>query len=367
MRKIKILVDGRWFDSYYSGVTTYLKGLYNAIAQDEKFDVTVIGSDIVKLKNEFPVNVSFIELRSNSNFKRLYFDLPKIIERNDFDYAHFQYICPIIKSCKYIVTLHDLLFLDFKKSFPLSFILKNTFLFYISAIRSDMLLTVSEFSRKHIARHFRINENNIHVTPNGILECFSDITDVKDIRSKYDVDNYILFVSRLEPRKNHIMLLKAFVDLELYTKYHLIFIGKKTINVRDLDEYFAALPEQIQNKVLYIENVSEKDLRSFYSNAALFAYPSMSEGFGIPPIEAIASGTRTICSNATALADFDFMENFQFAPDNISEIKEKLLKALSDDSYPIERYKNIVNERYKWGRIADDFKRVIISDFQKTR
>ena len=211
MKKIKILVDGRWFDSYYSGVTTYLKGIYNAVAKDQNFAITIIGSDIVKLKKEFPSNVSFIELQSKSKIKRLYYDIPKIITKYKFDYAHFQYICPISKRCKYIVSLHDILFLDFRGAFPLSFIIKNTLLFYLSAKRADMLLTLSEYSKQRISHYFKISNDEIHIVPCGVLECFNDSSDLPDVCRKYSIKKYILFVSRLEPRKNHIALLKSFV------------------------------------------------------------------------------------------------------------------------------------------------------------
>lgn len=366
MKKIKILVDGRWFDSYYSGVTTYLKGLYNAVAKDQNFAITIIGSDIVKLEKEFPDNVSFIEMQSKSKIKRLYYDIPKIITKYEFDYAHFQYMCPLVKRCKYIVTLHDLLFLDYKKSFPLSFIIKNTLLFYISAKRADMLLTISEFSKQRISHYFKISNDRIYITPCGILECFNDSSDLPDVCHKYNIKKYILFVSRLEPRKNHIALLKAFVELKLFEDYHLVFIGKKTIDVRSLDEYLASLPNLVKEKVLYIENVSEEELHGFYAKASVFVYPSISEGFGIPPIEAISSGAKIICSNATALGDFDFLHEYQFSPDNIEEIKEKLSYALNDNSYPIKQFQEIVNTRYRWGKIADNFKQLIINDQTST-
>jgi len=364
MKKIKILVDGRWFDSYYSGVTTYIKGLYNAIAEDENFSVTVIGKDVNKLKLEFPINVSFIELKTKSNIKWLYIDLPKIIVKHEFDYAHFQYMCPLVKKCKYIVTLHDLLFLDYKDSFPLSFILKNSSLFYLSARKADILLTVSEYSKQRISHHFKINEDKISVIPNGILSKFRESKGV-DIHSSYNIQKYILFVSRVEPRKNHIAVLKAFVELELYKDYSLVFIGKKTIEVKALNDYLLKLPLQITKKVVFIENVSEDELYSFYKNTSLFIYPSLSEGFGIPPIEAISSGAKTICSNATALGDFDFLSDYHFSPNNLQELKAKITLTLEDENYPITQFQETITKRYDWNKIGDKLKLLLQSDLNK--
>lgn len=365
MSKIKILVDGRWFDSYYSGVSTYIKGLYNDLSEDHNFEITIVGSNIEKLKAEFPKNVKFIKLNSRFNLKRLYYDIPNIIKKNSFDYAHFQYICPILKPCRYIVTLHDLLFLDYKKSFPLSFIIKNSFLFFISSVRADMILTVSDYSKKQIVRIFKTKPSKIYITPNGILKRFNSISRVNNIKKKYNVEDYILYVSRIEPRKNHLILLKAFVELELYNNYQLLFIGKETITNLDLNNFINSLSDNIKRKIIFIENTSEEDLHEFYSNASLFVYPSLSEGFGIPPIEAISCGAKTICSNATALIDFEFLSAYQFDPNNFNELKSKMLSTLNDKSYPIEDYKLIISEKYNWRNIAGSYKKVLINDFNK--
>lgn len=365
MKKIKILVDGRWFDSYYSGVSTYIKGLYNDLSKDQNFEITIIGSNIAKLKEEFPKNIKFIQLNSRFNLKRLYYDIPKIIKENNFDYAHFQYICPISKPCRFIVTLHDLLFLEYKKSFPLTFILKNSFLFYISSLRADMILTVSEYSKKQIIKIFRTCPNKIYITPNGILSKFCEEVKSNDIKTKYNIGEYILYVSRLEPRKNHLGLIKSFVELELYNNYQLVLIGKKTISNVNLDKYINSLSDTIKSKIVFIENTSEEDLHGFYSNASLFAYPSLSEGFGIPPIEAISCGTKTICSNATALIDFDFLSTYQFNPNNLNELKDKIIFALNDKSYPIDDYKSIINERYNWSNISNSYKLLLTNDFNR--
>lgn len=360
MKKIKILVDGRWFDSYYSGVSTYIKGLYNSLAGDNNIEVTIVGSNIDKLRLEFPVNIKFIQLDSRCNLKRLNYDIPKIIRKYNFDYAHFQYICPIWKPCKYIVTLHDLLFLEFKKSFPLSFIIKKGFLFYLSSVRCDLLLTVSDYSKRQIVRFFKIEPDKIHITPNGILEKFINNNISVDVKSKYNIGDYILYVSRLEPRKNHLLLIKSFVDLKLYSKFQLLLIGKLTIPVPGLEDYLISLERSIRNQIIFIENASEEDLHGFYSNTSLFVYPSLYEGFGIPPIEALACGSKTICSNATALADFDFLSNYQFDPNSAEQLKQKMLFSLSDELYPIDLVKSRVIETYNWNTISDSFKKILI-------
>lgn len=357
--KVKILVDGRWFESFYSGVSTYIKGLYLFLAQNETFEITIITSHEAKIRAEFPESIKIIEHQSRSKTLWLFRDIPRIIKKGNFNFAHFQYICPFSKDCVYIVTLHDLLFLDYKRDYPVSFILKNRFLFYLSAKRADILLTVSEFSKRRIAALFGIPLSKIHVTLNGVLPTYMNMINDNHNR-KIEKRKYILYVSRIEPRKNHIMLIRAFVDLCIYKDYDLIFIGKETIPVKSIHNYMSLLPENIRSTIKFIENVKESELACYYKNASLFVYPSKSEGFGIPPIEAMASSTKVLCSNATALNDLSFLGKYHFDPNNENEFREKLAKILLDKDYPYDLLKSEAIKRYSWNQIAQDFALLLI-------
>jgi len=111
--------------------------------------------------------------------------------------------------------------------------------------------------------------------------------------------------------------------------------------------------------------VSEDELYSFYKNTSLFIYPSLSEGFGIPPIEAISSGAKTICSNATALGDFDFLSDYHFSPNNLQELKAKITLTLEDENYPITQFQETITKRYDWNKIGDKLKLLLQSDLNK--
>ena len=135
------------------------------------------------------------------------------------------------------MTVHDLLFLDFPQYFPLSYRLKNGFMFWKSARRADVLLTVSEYSKDEIYRHFKIAKNKIGVTFNGVLLPEKDLPKT-EVRERLGLRKYILTVSRIEPRKNHISLLKAFVEMKLYNDgYKLVFVGGYDWSNREFDDY----------------------------------------------------------------------------------------------------------------------------------
>jgi glycosyltransferase involved in cell wall biosynthesis len=352
MKKIKILVDAHWFDEFYSGVTTYIKGLYNELIKYDNLEIYLAARNLEKLKLDFPSeSFKFIQLKNSSKYKRLLFEYPKIIKQYKIDFAHFQYVSPIFKSCKYIVTICDLLFIDFPQYFPVKYRLEKTFLFYLSAKRADLLLTISEYSKSSIEKHFGIKNEQINLVAVGILEKYLNNNQNIALLKKLNTP-YILYVSRIEPRKNHLLLAQAFVELKLYENYDLIFIGKPSILSRELEKYLDNLPKSVVEKIIRIENVSEDELINYYKNAELFVFPSFAEGFGIPPIEALALGTKVICSNATALGDYDFLKNYQFTPNDIISLKKLILSTLKDNNYPFENFIEVIRNRYSWSVIS---------------
>lgn len=354
---MRLLVDCHVFDGKFQGTRTYLQGIYtNLISCSYDLELYFAACDIEKLRNIFGEadNVNYVPLHTNSSLKRLIWEFPRIIKKYRIDYAHFQYISPLKKCCKEIVTIHDLLFLDYPEFFPLLYRLKNKLFFKRSAKRADVLLTVSEYSKNEIIKHFGIDAAYINITPNGILLPKKN-NGIPDIKSKYGLDKYILTVSRIEPRKNHQLLLQAFVEMKLYENgYKLVIVGAEDLKNDVFYHYYNSLSVNIKSKILIIQ-VPFLDLVSLYKNAALFVFPSFAEGFGIPPIEAIALGCTTLCSNTTAMADFDFLGNKLFDPYNLEELKEKINYWLKHSNMNLGKEQEAVKKRYNWKRIADVF------------
>lgn len=356
MPKIKLFVDAHVFDDIYQGTTTYISGIYNHLVNDNDFEITLGSYFPNELQNQFKdPRFKFVKYASKSKFYRIGFDIPSIIRKNKFDFAHFQYITPFRKECKYINTIHDLLFLDFPKYFPFNYRISKRTLFKYSAINSDLVCTVSQYSKRALENHFSIYDS--YVTPNGINSPLKDIETI-DVRSKYSVkDKYILYVSRFEPRKNHFLLLKSFVELELYKKgYNLVFIGKPNcISTNLYNTYYDNLSENIKNTVIQLENISSVELNDFYKHADLFVYPSIAEGFGIPPLEAAVNKCKVLCSNQTAMMDYDFFNSYMFNPYNETELKSKMIELINDSNYPASIIKDTVLDRYNWNIISKGF------------
>ena len=342
---IKILVDAHYIDDFYSGASTYLKGLFNELVKFDNLEIHLAARNISRLKENFPNSkFKYVKLNSNSTFNRLFFEFPKIIKNGNYDYSHFTYFVPFVKHCKYIVTIHDLLFLDFPNQFSLKYKIGRTILFLFSALKSDILLTISDYSKKSLMRFFKIKSKKIHVTPCATI----NFNKEKTISKPLVKGEYLLYVSRIEHRKNHISLLKSFVDLELYKKYKLLFIGAKSEYVAEFYNFLDIQPSHIKEKISHLENVDEIELQNYYQNASLFVFPSLGEGFGIPPLEALSFRTRVVCSNVTAMEDFDFIKEYQFNPSNQEDLNNKILHTLDDLNYPFDEILKKVDKKYSW-------------------
>jgi glycosyltransferase involved in cell wall biosynthesis len=345
---------------------TYLKGLYTELIQSNpKVNFFFGGCNIEILKKEFGEyeNVRFIRLYSKNKYLRLTFIIPYIVIKYKIDISHFQYILPLFRFSKEILTLHDILFMDFPEFFPYGYRVINKILFRQSAKHADFKLTVSDYSKQKISEHFKIKMEQIHVIPNGVADDYFKYDIVlPDIRQKYDLDKYLLYVSRFEPRKNHVLLLRAFDELKLWKSgYKLVFIGSRALDTPLFDACLKALPDEARRSVLIIAKSYGNELKSFYRNCSLFVYPSLAEGFGIPPLEAVASKVPVLCSGSTAMSDFSFLGNGLFNPQDISELKEKIILKLNSDKNDLNSNAEFIKRKYNWKNSAALFSDLIIN------
>lgn len=363
---MKLLVDCHVFDGKFQGIRTYLQGLYAEMVRHLDIDFYFAAQDTERLKTVFgeAKNIHYVSLHSGGSIKRLAVEFPRVIKELDIDYAHFQYISPLVKRCKEIVTIHDLLFIDMPQYFPLTYRVKNGLLFRLSAKKADVLLTVSEFSRQEMMRHFCINADSIAVTPNAVLPIEEDMP-LPDVKAKWQLDKYILTVGRLEPRKNFLLLLKAFVEMRLYEQgYKLMIVGAPDMTYQAFVDYHAALSED-SKKAVVMTTASFPELVALYKNATLFVFPSLGEGFGIPPLEAIEYGCPVLCSDATAMGEFGLPEDCMFNPQDMEELKRKIDFALHGQTAPVDVL--AIKEHFNWKRSADVLYGAIRKDMETTK
>lgn len=362
---MRLLVDCHCFDAGETqGINTYIRFIYQAMISAST-DITFVfaAQNLPAIKRLFghKDNVEYVQLGDHSRLYRLMAEYPHIIKKHRIDVAHFQYIAPRVKNCKMIVTVHDILFEDYPHFFPLSYRLSRHFLFKDSAKRADMLLTVSDYSKKRISEVYRIPEKDIYITHNGVSEDFSRLDREacsQYIKERFGISDYILYVSRFEPRKKQVTLLKAYKDLRLDRKgIELVFIGIKSIPDPLFDQVYEDCDEELKSHIHILNHVPYEELLKWYAAASLFVYPSEAEGFGIPPLEAGACGVPVICNNKTAMEDFTFFGDNLISTDNLELLKSRmsaLLKGSTDYEHQA-KIKEDIFRNYSWNIIARDF------------
>ncbi len=354
---MNILIDAHVFDGKFQGSRTYIKGLYSEmIKKKSDWHFYFAGSNVDTLQEEFgsKKNITYLKLRATNKYIRLLFELPYLSYKHKIDFSHFQYVSPPIKIGKYIVTNHDILFEEerFKQYFPNKYRWVNSFLFKYAARKANILLTVSDYSKNKINEFYNIPKEQIHVTPNAI-QLNTETTKTNLIKKKYGCEKYLLYVSRVEPRKNHISVVKAFINLKLYEHgYQLVFIGNRDMEDKELTNYITENRKYLQDNLRFFSNVPDTDLKQFYLNAEVVVYPSFAEGFGIPPLEGAVYKRKVVCSSSTAMAEFTFFK-YLVNPNNQKEIEEAISKALKDDEKGLDKIQEFVLQTYTWSRGAD--------------
>ena len=229
-----------------------------------------------------------------------------------------------------IVTIHDLIFLRYPEFYygHDREIYKSKFL--KSCINADKIIAISEQTKRDIIEFFNIDDSKIEVVYQGCDPIFSNaISDNKlnDIKNKYNLpEEFILNVGTIEKRKNIFNVIKAIkkgnIDIPL------VVVGKKTTYFKEIMSYIEK--HNLQTKVLFYQDISFEDLPVFYRLSSLFIYPSLFEGFGIPILEALNSGTPVITNQDGCFKEAGGPDSFYLNPTNTEQITSAINTVLSD-------------------------------------
>ena len=358
-KRLKLLVDAHVFDSEFQGSRTFIEELYKSALElySDKIDFHFAAHSDFELKKSFGSDFNFVPLNSKNKFMRLGLEFPKIIKDKGFDWAHFQYIAPPIRKCRYLVTCHDILFESFPEFFPVGYRLTKHLMFKYSAKKADILSTVSEYSRKDISTIYNIPEKDIILTKNAVRKI------EKNTISLSDKGKNILYLSRIEPRKNHHLLLEVFLESGLMEKgYKLIMVGKESIKNHKLDKLLIGLKSDQKKSIQFIPSVREEEKWDLIDRSCLFVYPSLAEGFGIPPLEAGLRKTSVICSNLTAMKEFNFFKPFHIDSSEKEILAKSLENALADtNQLRLDKISNQISSEYSWNKSAEALCEAIIN------
>ncbi|MBZ4190004.1 glycosyltransferase family 4 protein [Niabella beijingensis] len=364
---MKIAINASFYGPRTGGIGTYI---YNLITHLEQVDVTndyiiYLAKDYFKYGTEkLPQRWKFkaTPFASNSKIKRSITENKfwlKEEKDEQFDVFHSPFFhSPKLKHAKTILTVHDMRFERYPKTYsPLRYL----FLKYKvkkSIERANKIIAISQFTKDELLYFYKIDDKKVKVIHEAInFDDFrdNDNTSPSDLLSGLISNRYILSVGHIEPRKNYINLIRAF-NMLLKTNNQLadlklVIVGKRQHN------YVKVIKLINQNKnIIYTDFVSFSDLKWLYKHAELFAFPSIYEGFGFPPLEAAALGTVSTVSNASCIPEICGDSVLYFDPLNTHDIAKKIEILLMDktvkENYGDQLRLNL--DRFSWTKNANE-------------
>ncbi len=296
----------------YAGIGVYTKNLIAALSQVDKNNHYVL---FLNPENYHGFKVgqdNFENVLVYAPFSKYYvweqIYLPLIVKKKRIDILHGpRNVLPLLCKIKLVVTIHDLAFLLFPEVMKFNPI--NYWQTFVkrSVHNADHIISVSESTRKDIARLYDIAEHKITVTHEACNDSYKRIKDesvLKGISQKYDLpERFILYVGTIEPRKNLTVLLEAMDILkkEYNLDIKLVVAGKRGWLCTG---FFGTLRRLgLENNVIFAGYVPGEDLPGIYNLAKIFVYPSKYEGFGLPLLEAISCGVPVIASNISSIPE----------------------------------------------------------------
>ncbi|WP_213954181.1 glycosyltransferase family 1 protein [Variovorax sp. dw_954] len=304
----RVGVDFHTFDGIFQGSRSHILGVYQeAIVQAPEIDFVFLLGNTARLRAEYPVfnapNVELIEVPHAGGMARLGWQLALLQRKHNIDLLHMQYRLPFLRLGPCACTIHDTLFETHPQYFTPNFVRMSRVTSMIAMRHASLLFTVSEFSRGEIARLYDIDPVRIAITTNGIdTTRFHPGAEGADyVRSAgLEPGGYLCTVGRLEPRKNHLNLLRAYALLP-GPRMPLVIIGQRDFHSEPIFDAVRTLG--LEQDVRFMEKVPDHGLPALLRHAAVFVYPTFAEGFGMPVAEAMASGVPVVTSSTTSLPE----------------------------------------------------------------
>ena len=334
---MKVAVMGRSLRGRMSGVVRYTHELVTALAARMPDDLTVFVTRADDGLDDVPVRRVRAPFRTRTEYARAAWEqsvVPFEVGRlGPAVYHSPNYILPLALRCPTVVTVHDLAFLDAS----LHRMRSHLYLSALTALavrKADRIICVSRHTRDQLVDHFPAVADRARVVTEGVGRSFTPRPPaaVEAFRARYGLpERYILFVGTFEPRKNLARLVDAFEKAVRSTGAPDVLVlcgGSGWKN----DDVFARIGRSpVRSRIRVLGYVPDDELATAYSGCSLFVYPSLSEGFGLPPVEAMACGAPVVTSDAGALPETVGDAALLVDPGATDAISDAMIRVLSDD------------------------------------
>lgn len=351
-QKLNVIIDTRMIDRHLHGIARYAYEIIKCMSLKNKIHMMLLTNDLrlsSELFGQFN-NIEFIKIKSKFLSLNEQIELPLIVNKYKgkaiFHSPSFV-SSPFIKA-KMIMTIHDLNHLRFPQYYTPFHKYYYKYIVKPSALKCEKIITVSEFSKREIVNWLGCSEEKVVVTYNGVDHKFKPIDDVnklEKVKQKYSLPNkFILYIGNLKPHKNVETLVKS---MSLVNQdFNLVINGKVNESLKNLISKF-----NLKSRIKFIGYVEDSDLPVLYNLASVFVFPSLYEGFGLPPLEAMACGCQAIVSDTSSLPEVMGDLGYKFSPNNYEELAE-LINKVANDKY--EKQKLLDRAKlFNWKKTCD--------------
>jgi len=351
------------------GVGTYTRNVVRALARLDRSNHYFLIGPPQKVSEIGPLPPSFkaVPLVDDGTSAKGYIEFRTILKRLDCDLVHIPHLFWMPRSlpCPYVITVHDVLDHMYRARDRSS--LRRSLHFHLTRRvlkGAGRILAVSKFTKNEIEKLFGIRGSRIEVVYNAIDERFlhghASENDRQILAERYLVTYpYLLYAGRISPHKNLVRIIEAFSALKgelekegKFSDLKLIIIGDELSKHPDLRR--TVIRSGVHNDVRFMGFVPIEMLRVFYDAAKIFVFPSLYEGFGLPPLEAMAHGTPVVTSNTSSLPEVVGNAAVLVNPENVFEIMRALQRVLLDQSIRdrIKQRSSEQTKKFSWDKSA---------------
>ncbi len=337
----RIGLDARFYGPVGKGLGRYTQEIVDRVIKQDTYNQYVVflsqeNFDSFYCSNK-KVKKILIKARWYSVAEQIVF--PFIIWRQKLDLMHFMHFnVPIFTPVKFLVTIHDLILTKFPTTrastlSPFFYKIKNLaykIVIWIAIKRAKSIIAVSKFTRNDIIRQFNARKDKVKLIYEGVSD-FKNLEkeNSKNILNKYNIKKpFLLYVGNAYPHKNLERLIKAFLILKKdFINLSLVLVGKEDYFYKRLKNFL----DYKKYNILFPGFVADDELGVFFQEAECYVFPSLYEGFGLPPLEAMAFSCPVVSSNRSCLPEILGDAAVYFNPEKEQDIVNKIKKVIKDD------------------------------------
>jgi glycosyltransferase involved in cell wall biosynthesis len=366
---MRIGIDARLFGTRHGGIGRYSEQLIKNLEKIDQTNEYYIFVQKSEFESYTPTASNFHKVRADFKpygiFEQLLF--PFLLYKYRLKLVHFTHFnVPLIYQKKFIVTIHDLIISHYPDSRattlpPLIYkikLLAYNWVVKSTARRAKKIIAVSQFTKNDIVKFLKVKAEKITVCYEGV-----DLPEVSEVGNSEVLNRlgigreFLLYVGSAYPHKNLEKLILAFLALaDNYPDLQLVLGGKKNAFYEKLEAWLIALDNKNYPRIIFTDYLSDSELAALYASAKVYVFPSLIEGFGLPPLEAQTYGLPVVASDASCLPEVLGKSALYFDPNSIEEMTEKIKFVLDDNNLRSELIKNGKEnlKLFSWEQMAQE-------------